>query len=158
MAVTALRLTNVYGPRQRLSSDELGVLPVFIRRAMNGETIRVFGDGRQRRDCLHVDDVVAALVSATDPDVIGQVLNVGHPDVYELADIARTVIAAAGGRSTFELVPWPDDNQRIDIGSFHTDGRRMSDRTGWSASITLERGIADTVAFYGAHPWYLSST
>jgi UDP-glucose 4-epimerase len=157
MAITSLRLTNVYGPRQRLTSDELGVLPVFLRRAMLGETIRVFGDGRQRRDCLHVDDVVAALVAATDPGVIGHVLNLGHPDVHELADIARTVIAATGGRSELELVPWPDDRERIDIGSFHTDSRRMSEHTGWTALVPLENGIADTVAFYGVHPWYLSS-
>ncbi|MBZ4284237.1 NAD-dependent epimerase/dehydratase family protein, partial [Streptococcus pneumoniae] len=79
------------------------VLPVFVRRALLGETIRVFGDGRQRRDCLHVDDVVTALVAATDDRVSGQVLNLGHPDVHELADIARVVIAAAGGRSQLEL-------------------------------------------------------
>jgi UDP-glucose 4-epimerase len=158
MAITSLRLTNVYGPRQRLTSDELGVLPVFLRRAMLGETIRVFGDGRQRRDCLHVDDVVGALVAATDPRVIGQVLNVGHTDVYELADIARIVISAAGGRSNLELVAWPDDLERIDIGSFHTDGRRMSAQTGWTPQMALAEGMAETVAFYGVHPWYLSST
>ena len=57
LATTALRLTNVYGPRQRLSSDELGFLPVFVRRALLGEPIEIFGDGTQRRDCLHVADV-----------------------------------------------------------------------------------------------------
>ena len=55
---TALRLTNVYGPRQRLSSDELGFLPVFVRKALLGEPIEIFGDGTQRRDCLHVADVL----------------------------------------------------------------------------------------------------
>ena len=58
LPITSLRLTNVYGPRQRLSSDRLGFLPVFFRKALRGERIQIFGDGTQRRDCLHVDDVV----------------------------------------------------------------------------------------------------
>ena len=158
MAITSLRLTNVYGPRQRLTSDELGVLPVFLRRAMLGETIRVFGDGRQRRDPPARRRCRCRASWRRPTRVIGHVLNLGHPDVHELGDIARTVIAATGGRSELELVPWPDDRERIDIGSFHTDSRRMSEQTGWTARVPLERGIADTVAFYGVHPWYLSST
>ena len=65
MALTSLRLTNVYGPRQRLTSNELGFLPVFMRKALLGETLTIFGDGQQRRDCLFVDDVVDALLAAT---------------------------------------------------------------------------------------------
>ena len=62
MPTTSLRLTNVYGPRQRLNSDELGFLPVFIRKALLGEQIRIFGDGAQRRDCVYVADVVDAML------------------------------------------------------------------------------------------------
>lgn len=158
LATTSLRLTNVYGPRQRLTSDELGFLPVFLRRALQGDTIRIFGDGSQRRDCLHVDDVVRALVAATTPDVVGQVLNVGHHHDHSLADIAGIIVAATGRRSSVELVPWPEEHRAIDIGSVRVDGSRMVARTGWRPSIELGEGIADTVAFYGAHPWYLSST
>jgi UDP-glucose 4-epimerase len=51
---TVFRLTNVYGPRQHLGRDDLGFLPVFIRRALAGDEIQLFGDGSQQRDCLHV--------------------------------------------------------------------------------------------------------
>ncbi|CAB4885703.1 unannotated protein [freshwater metagenome] len=158
MPATSLRLTNVYGPRQRLTSDELGFLPVFIRRALLGETIRIFGDGTQRRDCLHVSDVVGALLAATADTAVGRVYNVGHPLDHSLAEIAALIVAQTSSTGGVELVPWPDDHQRIDIGSFHTDSHRILDELGWSAQMSIEDGIADTVCFYRGDPWYQSPT
>src|SRR5439155_25682911 len=60
----AVRLTNVYGPRQRLEGDLQGFLPIFVHRALSGKPITVFGDGAQERDCLYVDDVVECLLLA----------------------------------------------------------------------------------------------
>jgi UDP-glucose 4-epimerase len=158
IAATALRLTNVYGPRQRLSSDELGFLPVFVRKALLGEPIEIFGDGTQRRDCLHVDDVVAALAAAGDARATGHVFNVGHPVTYAVAEIAEAVAAAAGSTAGVRLVDWPGELARIDIGSFHTGSARIAAALGWRATIELHDGLCDTVAFYREHPWYLSST
>lgn len=158
VAATSLRLTNIYGPRQRLSSDELGFLPVFIRRALRDETIRIFGDGQQRRDCVHVSDVVTCLIAATADAAVGRVYNVGHPQDHSLAQIAEVIIAATGSTGGLELVPWPHDHQRIDIGSFHTDSHRIAAELGWSAATGLSDGVADTVSFYRGDPWYLSST
>ena len=62
-----LRLTNVYGPRQHLEREGLGFLPVFVRQALLGEDIVLYGDGTQRRDCVHVDDVVDALLARGRP-------------------------------------------------------------------------------------------
>ena len=157
VAATSLRLTNVYGPRQRLSSDELGFLPVFMRKALQAETIRIFGDGLQRRDCLHVSDVVSALIAATADAGVGRVYNVGHPQDSPLVEIAELIVATAASTGGFELIPWPHDHQRIDIGSFHTDSSRIGAELGWSAGISLGDGVADTVSFYRGDPWYLSS-
>lgn len=158
LRATSLRLTNVYGPRQRLTSDELGFLPVFLRRALLGEEIRIYGDGSQRRDCLHVDDVVRAIgdVACCDGSV-GKVYNVGHSETHALGEIAAEIVAATGSSAGVQLVPWPDDHARIDIGSFHTGASLIASEVGWRATISLPAGIADTVAFYREHPWYLSS-
>jgi len=159
MPITALRLTNVYGPRQCLTRDGLGFLPVFVRLAMRGEPIKVYGDGKQLRDCLHVDDVVHALaLAATTPDAMGQVFNLGHDEAIDLATIARLVAEAADHGSDVAAVPWPADHARIDIGSFQGDFSKAKRVLGWEPRIELATGIADTVAFYRAHPWYLSST
>ena len=158
MPTTSLRLTNVYGPRQRLNSDELGFLPVFIRKALLSEQIRIFGDGAQRRDCVYVGDVVDALLAATSPEAIGRVFNVGHVIDHSLAEIASAIIETTGSTGGLQLVAWPDDHQRIDIGSFHTDGTTIAEVLGWKATTTLDDGFRATATFYRGHPWYLSST
>jgi UDP-glucose 4-epimerase len=158
IAATSLRLTNVYGPRQRLSSDELGFLPVFIRKGLLGEQIRIFGDGAQRRDCVYVGDVVEALLAATAAEAIGQVFNVGHVVDHSLAEIASVILDVTGSTAGLQLVPWPEDHRRIDIGSFHTDGTSISEALGWKATTTINDGLRATATFYRGHPWYLSST
>ncbi|MCU1360201.1 MAG: uncharacterized protein JWN99_1490 [Ilumatobacteraceae bacterium] len=156
MPITSLRLTNVYGPRQRLSSNELGVLPVFIRTALRNEPIELFGDGSQRRDCLFVDDVIDAILMATDDRAIGRVFNVGNEVDNSLAEIARVVVDASGSSSEIRAREWPSDHQRIDIGSFHTDSSAIADAIGWRATTTLDDGMRRTAGFYRDCPWYQS--
>lgn len=155
----ALRLTNVYGPRQCLTKDGLGFLPVFVRRAMRGEPITVYGDGLQLRDCLHVDDVVSAMCLAMiNPDAVGQIFNLGHPEALGLFAIGQHTVAAAGSGSDVSLVPWPADHAQIDIGSFHGDFSKAKRVLGWEPAIRFPDGIADTIAFYRNHPWHLDSS
>lgn len=159
LAASALRLTNVYGPRQRLTSNELGFLPVFLRKALTDETIEIYGDGMQQRDCVHVDDVVVALLAAAENwNSVGKVFNAGHPVAHPLVDIASIILSAAGRDDDVVLVPWPDEHARIDIGSFHTGSDLIRNELGWSANIDLVDGVRDTIAFYREHPWFLSST
>lgn len=151
-----LRLTNVYGPRQRLRGDHLGFLPVFIRRALNGEAIQVFGEGDQLRDCLHVDDVVDCLIrAAVADDAVGEVFTIGHDERLSVREIAEHVIAAAG-RGMVDHVPWPEGRDEIDIGSYYADYSKAKRLLGWTPRTSFADGIRRTVDFYDAHrPWYL---
>lgn len=159
LRVSALRLTNVYGPRQCLTKNGLGFLPVFFRRALLGEPISVYGDGRQLRDCLFVDDVVDGLLAAArSPEASGQIFNLGHPEPASLYDIAHLVTAAAASSAPVELVGWPDGAARIDIGSFHGDYTKAKRVLGWQPATSMADGVARTVAFYRERSWYLSST
>lgn len=159
LRVSALRLTNVYGPRQSLAHDDLGFLPVFVRRSLEGGTITLYGDGSQRRDCLHVDDVCRALVlAAATPSAAGEIFNVGHEEDHTLAEIATILVEAAGGAGSVETVPWPPERARIDIGDFRTDAGKARLRLGWEPTIGIREGLAATIEFYRTHPWYLSST
>lgn len=154
---TSLRLSNVYGPRQRLTSDGLGFLPVFFRRALRGEQIDIFGDGSQQRDCLHVDDVVDAALAATADAAVGRIYNVGNQNAHSLSHIAALISEAASSAIPVRYVPFPDDHQRIDIGSFMTDSGRIAAELGWVSSIEMATGIVQTMTFYKENPWYLSS-
>ncbi len=151
----AVRLTNVYGPRQRLRDDFQGFLPIFIRRALDGQPITVFGDGRQERDCLFVDDVVECLLLATlSPDAPGQLFNIGNDEHLELRVLADAIVAAAGtGR--VEHADWPSDRDAIDIGSYFGDSSKAKRMLGWEARTPFTDGIARTIDFYRARrDWY----
>jgi UDP-glucose 4-epimerase len=144
----ALCLTNVYGPRMALNVPAQGFLGGFVRNAMLGERITVFGDGRQLRDPVYVDDVVGAFVLAgavvTPPN---RVWNVGGSQALPLSDIATAVSAAADSPApTFQ--PFPPDLKRIDIGSYHSDSTRIRNDLGWSPSVDFNRGIRRTIEYY----------
>ncbi len=159
LRVSALRLTNVYGPRLHLDRPDQGFLAVFIRRALLGEDITLFGDGSQRRDCLHVDDVVDAMIAAaTIPDAFGEVFNLGHDESLTLADIAGRIVEACGSRSVVSCVPWPEELAKIDIGSFQGDYSKASDVLGWKPSIGFTEGIRSTIGSYRERAWSPSST
>jgi UDP-glucose 4-epimerase len=157
--VVALRLTNAYGPRQHLDRDGLGFLPVFVRHALLGEDIVVFGDGTQRRDCVHVDDVVEALVlAAVTPEAAGETLNLGHPDSLTLNEIARLALDAAGNGGLVICEPWDEELLRIDIGSFQGDFAKAKRILGWSPHVSFADGIADTLRSHVDRSWSPSST
>jgi UDP-glucose 4-epimerase len=153
---TSVRLTNVYGPRQRLTGDLQGFLPIFVRRALAGEPITVFGDGSQERDCLYVDDVVECLLlAATSPDAPGEVFNVGNDERRSLREIAETVVAVAGSGSV-ESVPWPKDRDAIDIGSYYGNSAKAKRLLGWEPRTLFADGIRKTIDYYRARrEWYL---
>jgi nucleoside-diphosphate-sugar epimerase len=157
MRITSLRLTNVYGPRQRLDSDQLGFLPVFVRSALQGVVIKLFGDGLQRRDCLFVEDVVDALLASCAEQAVGRVYNVGHVDDHSLLEIAELLCALVDRGGRVEVTPWPAEHGRVDIGSFRSDSSRIAAELGWRPATELADGLLRTLAFYEEHPWYLSS-
>ncbi len=155
LRATALRLTNVFGPRQRLRDDFQGFLPIFIRRALDDEAITVFGDGAQERDCVYVDDVVDCLVrAATTPDAEGEVFTVGNDEHLSLRAIAETIVDAAGS-GWVEFTPWPADRDAIDIGSYFGDSSKAKRVLGWEPRVRFAEGIARTVDFYRTRrAWY----
>ena len=124
---------------------------MFVRLALAGEEISLFGDGSQLRDCLHVDDVVDALMRAAScPDAAGEVFNLGHFEALPLSELARLTIVAAGTDSPVRCVAWPDDLERIDIGSFRGDFAKAHRLLGWVPRIGFADGIASTIARYRA--------
>jgi UDP-glucose 4-epimerase len=155
LGASAVRLTNVFGPRQRLRDDLQGFLPIFVRLALEDETIKVFGDGSQERDCLYVDDVVEfLLLAASVPDAAGEIFNVGNDEHLELRVIADEIVRAAGS-GRVEFVPWPPDRDAIDIGSYFGDSSKAKRVLGWEPRTAFRDGIERTLAFYRARDaWY----
>ena len=151
-----LCLSNVYGPRMALNVPGQGFLAHFIRKALLGETIEVFGDGRQLRDPVFVEDVVDAfLLAGAIQNPVSRLWNVGGGEPISLGEIARTIAAAASAPKP-EFRPFPPELKRIDIGSYTTDFRRLQSEAGWGPSVDLRQGVQQTIEFYREQlPHYL---
>jgi UDP-glucose 4-epimerase len=147
----SLRLTNTYGPRQLIRHSRQGFIAWFIRQAVLGEEIQIYGDGAQKRDFDYVDDVVDAFLRAGASDgAPGQVFNLGGEAAISLLDLARMLIEIAGAGS-YRLVPFPEDRKRIDIGDFQADPSKIRGALGWEPRVGLREGLERTVAYYRQH-------
>jgi UDP-glucose 4-epimerase len=133
LPVVVFRLFNTVGPRQ---TGQYGmVLPNFVRQALSGEPITVFGDGTQSRSFTYVGDVVRALLGLMDePRAIGQVLNIGNVEEVTIRGLAERVKAAAGSASEIVTIPY---DQAYESG-FEDMPRRVPDLTRIRALIGYE--------------------
>ena len=147
----ALRLTNVYGPRQLLRHNRQGFIGWFIRLVLENREIEVFGDGSQVRDFVYVDDAVEAFLAAGASDAVnGEAFNVGGDEYITHRDLVALLVELAGqGRFTF--IEWPKEKKIIDIGSFYADSSMFIARTGWTPTVTLREGFTRTLSYYRAH-------
>ena len=145
---TALRLTNIYGPRQLLKHNRQGFIGWFIRLAIEDQEIQVFGDGSQVRDFVYVDDAVEAFLAAGAIDAVnGEAFNVGGEEHIAHRDLVKMLVELAGrGRYTF--VEWPPEKKVIDIGSFYADSTLFKTRTSWTPAVKLAEGLRRTVEYY----------
>jgi UDP-glucose 4-epimerase len=144
----SLRLTNVYGPRQLIRHNRQGFIGWFIRLALEGREIEVYGDGSQMRDFVYVDDVADAFLRAGATDTVnGDVFNIGGSEPISHRDLVKILLEEAG-RGSVRFVEWPDEKRRIDIGSFYSDSTKFTRTTGWRPTVTLREGFQRTFAYY----------
>jgi len=146
-----LRLTNTYGPRQLVRHARQGFIGWFVRLIVDGEEVKLYGDGMQLRDLAYVEDVVEGLLRAgAAEEAYGQVLNLGGSEPTPLLTITRLLIAAAGTGSV-TLVPWPPEKQAIDIGSCYCDYGAATRLIGWRPRTELAAGLGAMVRYYQQH-------
>jgi UDP-glucose 4-epimerase len=144
----SLRLTNTYGPRMRTRDARQTFLGLWLRLAVQGRDVDVYGDGRQVRDFNYVGDVVDALLRvAADEQANGQVYNLGGDEPINLLHLAQLLIALAG-KGSYRLIPWPENRKRIDIGDYYGDYRKIRSKLGWCPHVSLEEGLRQTLAYY----------
>jgi len=148
--VSVLRLTNTYGPRMRVCDARQTFLGYWLRLAIEGRTIQVFGDGLQRRDFTYVDDAVRAfMLAAARDEARGRVYNLGSDEVVNLRELAELLVEL-NGAGTFEIVPFPEDRKAIDIGDFYADFAKIERELGWRPAVDLREGLRRTLEYYRA--------
>jgi UDP-glucose 4-epimerase len=130
LPVIIVRFFNTVGPRQ---TGQYGmVIPNFVRQALAGEPITVFGDGTQSRSFTHVHDVVEALLKlVVEPQAIGQVINLGNTEEVTIRALAERVRELAGSSSPIKSVPYDEAYES----GFEDMPRRVPDLTKARAMI-----------------------
>jgi UDP-glucose 4-epimerase len=124
---------------------------LWFRLLIEGKELAVYGDGRQVRDFNYVDDVVEALLQvAVDEEANGQVYNLGGDEPINLLHLAQLMVEIAG-KGGYQLVPWPANRKRIDIGDYYGDYRKIRSKLGWCPRVSLQEGVRRTFRFYEDH-------
>lgn len=145
---TAARLFNTVGPRQKGAYGM--VVPRFVRQAIAGEDLTVYGEGTQSRCFVHVSDTVRALLMLLDSDeAVGRVFNVGATREVQIIELAAKVIERADSNSRVQLVPYDDAYGEgfEELGRRRPDTTEVHRTTGWAPSRSLEETIDDVIAY-----------
>jgi len=141
LPVTALRYYNVYGPRQRPDSEYAAAIPIFVRRLVAGETITIYGDGKQSRDFIFVKDVVRANLLAAESNAAGEAFNICSGCETSLLDLLEELSEVSPRQPEIRFdAPRPGDIYRS-VGSPEKAARIL----GFRADTPLAKGLAQTV-------------
>jgi dTDP-glucose 4,6-dehydratase len=136
-----VRIFNTYGPRMRLNDGR--VVPNFIKQALLGDPLTVYGDGKQTRSFCFVTDLIDGILRLLFSDIKTPV-NIGNPHEMTIREFADVILRHAGGNSKiiFEALPEDDPKQR------RPDITRARTLLGWEPKVTLDQGIATTLAYF----------
>ncbi len=134
------RIFNSFGPRMRLNDGR--ALPTFMRQALQGEPLTVYGDGSQTRSFTYVADTVEGLVRLLLSGVVDPV-NIGNPEEITILEFAREIIALTGSRSDIVFHPLPDDDPQIR----QPDISRARQKLGWQPSVSRAEGLLLTLSY-----------
>ena len=143
--VSMLRYFNVYGPRQSVS-EEMGVIPIFVKRATQKQQLTIFGDGKQTRDFLNVKDVVNAnLLAYASSKAMGHFMNIGGGgNEISILDLADLVMDLCGFRASLRFEkPKPGDIRRL-----VADNSRAKALIGYVPAVDLREGLFQYIEYF----------
>jgi dTDP-glucose 4,6-dehydratase len=149
LETVCLRYFNVYGPRQK-HSQYSGVIPLFIERALSNEPPIIYGDGKQTRDFVYVQDVVGAnLLALSGKNAVGQVLNIGTGKAISVNQLAKIILRLYGKE---DLQPVHSDRRpgETKLGSCADTSKAKID-LGYEPKISLEEGLTRLCEWYKNH-------
>ena len=137
------RGSNTYGPNQYPEK----LIPLFVTNALDGEVLPVYGDGRQTRDWLHVNDHCAAIELAVKRGIAGEVYNVAGGDERENIDVTNRIVELTGSQAS--LIRYIEDRPGHDR-RYSLDASKIRS-LGWQPDRTFDDGLAETVDWYRAN-------
>jgi UDP-glucose 4-epimerase len=142
------RVSNPFGPYQRFGSNHYGILNWFIHKAVDKEEIEIYGDGSQKRDFIHIDDLVNLFErSMSMPNLYGKIFNVGYGKGISLKQAVDVIVSHIPGTKVI-FKPWPEIDKKIETGDYISDIQLLKKEIGWQPLLSFEEGIRNTIKFY----------
>ena len=147
LPVVITRFFNTVGPRQ---SGRYGmVIPRFVRQALSGEALTIYGDGQQSRCFAYVEDVVRGGVALADcPEAVGQVYNIGSTEEVTIEQLAQRVLALSGSQSELVYIPYGEAYEEgfEDMLRRVPDIRKINAAVGWEPTVDLDGILTRVIA------------
>jgi nucleoside-diphosphate-sugar epimerase len=131
---------NTYGPKMRPFDGR--AVPTFVRQALTGKPLTVFGDGSQTRSFCYVDDTVEGLIRLAESDA-HEPTNIGNPDEHSLAELAELIIRISGSSSPIVHEALPVDDPKVR----RPDIARAQRLLGWEPSTSLDEGLKRVIEY-----------
>lgn len=141
--VRVMRIFNTYGPRMRL--DDGRVIPTFVKQALTGEELTVYGDGSQTRSFCYVSDLIAGMRALMEHDVQTPV-NLGNPDERTIQRLAELVVELTGSDSDLRYEPLPPQDPKVR----KPDISKAETRLDWSPEVSLREGLEQSIDYFEA--------
>jgi UDP-glucose 4-epimerase len=149
LPTVVVRLFNTVGPRQ---TGQYGmVIPTFVKQALSGRPLTVYGDGSQTRCFGYVGDVVGALVALMDrEEAVGEVFNIGSSEEVSIMQLAERVKGLTGSKSEIVTVPYDEAYEEgfEDMPRRVPDTSKVSALTGFKATVTLDEILRSVIEYY----------
>ena len=146
--VVILRISNVYGPYQNPGQQSYGILNRFIYQGLKGEDLTLYGEGKQVRDFLYIEDLMRLYEILLDKkDLAGNIYNIGYgqgKSLYEIIGIIKEVLPGL----SYNFIPWPITEEKIETGDYVSDISLIEKHTQWEPEISFKEGIRKTAEFY----------
>ncbi|MDP2649736.1 MAG: NAD(P)-dependent oxidoreductase [bacterium] len=142
--VTVMRTSNVYGPHSNKKFAGYNVVNHFINLAKKGKTLTIYGDGKQKRDYIYIDDFVDVLILATSKKASGKIYNLGLSKGVVFREMAELIVKAVG-KGSIKFVKWPEGYEQVETGSYVSDITKIKKDLGFNPKISFEEGILKTI-------------
>lgn len=136
-----VRIFNTYGPRMRLYDGR--VIPNFLRQALKGEPLTVYGDGSQTRSFCYVSDLVRGIMSLAEVNDSHPV-NLGNPTEYSILEFSNLVLSLIESDSKIEYAPLPQDDPKVR----QPDISRARSLLAWEPEVGLKTGLESTIDYF----------
>ncbi len=139
----SLRFSNIYGPYGKHSSN-FGFINYFIDLAKHNKEIPIYGNGKQIRNVMYVEDACDLLYKSIFSDnIYGDTYFAVHREHYSIMDIARTIISVFG-KGRIKKIPWPDVRKKIEIDNVYISGAKLFYKMKWEPKYNLREGLMKT--------------